>query len=386
MDAGDARPAGLPGFTEDWARQLIDPSRFHAELDRLVHAWTFLGLAGDIAADGDWITASIGARSVFVQRFGEELRGFENVCAHRGYPLRLGARGNGPVRCEVHHWQYNRDGRAVGIPICNAAFGKAPHALGARLQPLDLAVCGSLVFGRFPAEHATQSLEDFLGDAFPILQAMTRTVDRPIRAEMDIRAHWKINMHFTMDDYHAPQVHPTTLGRDGVMPDLAKVHYVRFGSNSAFLFSEDKDCFEKLLEGCRTGTYRSDHFFILQVLPNLAIAHVDADRPFWFCNIIQFLPVATDRTRFRSWCYPAPFESGMTPLQRATRPLTDPIRRRIYQHYFMKVMREDVAVCENLQSVLPGVTRAPLLGTLEQRIGWFEESLRTLAAPGGEPT
>ena len=385
MDGSGRPEPGTPGFTADWARQLGDPAAFRAELERLGHTWTFLGLTRDVPADGDWITASIGLRSVFVQRFGSELRGFLNVCAHRGYPLRQGPRGNGPVRCDVHHWQYNRDGRAAGIPICNLVFGKPPHEVGARLQSVKLAVCGSLIFGRFPSAQATGSLEDYLGDAYPIVEAMTRIPGKPLYLEMDdIRAHWKLNMHFTMDDYHAPHVHPSTLGKDGVMTDLAKIHYVRLGSNSAYLLSEDKDCFAKLLDGCRRGTYRSNHFFILQILPNLAVAHVGADMPFWFCNIIQFLPQAPDRTRLRSWSYPAPFESDLSRFDRLTRPLTDPFRRRIFMHYFKKVMREDVVVCENLQKVLPGIAEPPMLGALETRIGWFEESLRALGTPAAK--
>ena len=80
-----------------WARAVVDPATFAADQARLAHVWTFLGFTHDLARDGDWITATIATRSVFVQRFGDELRGFENVCAHRFYPLRTAIRGNGPV-------------------------------------------------------------------------------------------------------------------------------------------------------------------------------------------------------------------------------------------------------------------------------------------------
>ena len=54
--------------------------------------WTFLGFVHDVAKDGDWFRASLATRSVFVQRFGNELRGFENRCAHRSFPLRTSDR------------------------------------------------------------------------------------------------------------------------------------------------------------------------------------------------------------------------------------------------------------------------------------------------------
>src|SRR5215467_8090535 len=120
--AGKALPAS-------WARSLVDPTAFALEQARLAHVWTFLGLAHDLARDGDWMTASLGTRSVFVQRFGDELRGFENVCAHRFHPLRTGERGNGPLVCGFHHWRYDKDGRAIGIPACEQTFGMVSRAL-----------------------------------------------------------------------------------------------------------------------------------------------------------------------------------------------------------------------------------------------------------------
>ena len=88
-------------FASDWARTLTDPLAFAHEQRCLSYAWTFLGFTTDLAKDGDWFRATLATRSVFVQRFGSELKGFENVCAHRFYPLRTKDRGNGPHRLRV---------------------------------------------------------------------------------------------------------------------------------------------------------------------------------------------------------------------------------------------------------------------------------------------
>src|SRR5262249_36970816 len=116
-----------------WARGSADPAFFEQEQTQLGKLWTLLGLTTDIPRDGDWFRASLGGRSVFVQRFGDTLRGFENVCMHRFYPLRIADKGNGPIRCGFHHWQYNKDGLAVGIPKCQEMFGVTPRELNARL-------------------------------------------------------------------------------------------------------------------------------------------------------------------------------------------------------------------------------------------------------------
>lgn len=361
----------------EWTRSVIDRQRFQEEQQALAHVWTFLGLTREVQRDGDWIRASIAGRSVFVQRFGEDLRGFENLCAHRFYPLRHEDKGNGPVICDYHHWQYNRDGVSVGIPKCTELYGKAPHQLGARLRSLELSTCGSLIFGRFPSPYATESLEEFLGDASVILEAMSRMTVAPHYTSGSIHANWKLNMHVSLDDYHSPAVHPSTFGRGGYL-NVARCRYVRIGKHSAFLLTKDKGGFDKLLAGCRDGTYRSQHYFILQILPDLVVSHVDADRPFWFINIQQYAGTAVDRTFFRSWSFPAPFDAEFSRFGKATRWISDLVRRPLYRYYYERVLREDVTVCERLQKVAHQIDAQPLLGALEQRIAWFEESMDNL--------
>lgn len=373
------------GFTSDWTQSLIDPRAFRDEQRRLEHVWTFLGFADELTRDGDWFRASLATRSVFVQRFGDELRGFENVCAHRFHPLRTAARGNGPLICGFHHWQYDREGRAVGIPICNMVFGKPPHELGARLRPLELATCGPMVFGRFPAPDemrngATGSLEDFLGETFPILEAMVPKNERRLYTERSIQANWRLNLHITLDEYHGPAVHPTTFGRHGYGSSMSRHRYFRLGAHSAFINSDDENCLASLLAGCRSGRYRSGHYFVFQILPDLIVAHAEADSSFWFCNVLQYSPATHDRTAFRAWLFTAPFESGRRRFAQATRPITDPFRRRIYRHYFNRVVNEDASVCERIQTVAHQIDKVPMLGAREERVGWFEESIRELTS------
>jgi nitrite reductase/ring-hydroxylating ferredoxin subunit len=306
----------MPQFSANWAQELLDSKAFREEQRRLAGVWTFLGLSRDLGRDGDWFCSSIA--TVFVQRFGTELRGFENLCAHRSYPLRRERKGSGPVVCGFHHWQYNRDGRAVGIPICNLAYGKPPHEMDAHLQPIELAMCGPLIFGRFPGRSSSESLESYLGDAFPILEAMAPVRGRPLYMELPVQAHWKLNMHITLDDYHGPPIHPRTLERHAYLPSMNTLRYFRLGTNSAYLFSDDERCFDKLLEGFREGTYRSSHFFIFQNMPNLAIAHVDADRPF-LPLLPKFGPRRAAGLPLEAAFRPSPVLPAAAPLRPAVR-------------------------------------------------------------------
>jgi phenylpropionate dioxygenase-like ring-hydroxylating dioxygenase large terminal subunit len=361
----------------DWSRSIVDADAFQHEQRCLAHVWTFLGLTVDVANDGDWITGSIATRSVFVQRFGAELRGFENLCAHRFYPLRHGAKGNGPLICGYHHWQYDSEGRAVGIPHARELFGALPQELGARLNRVELAVCGTLIFGRFPAPGLDQPLEDFLGEGLPFLQAASHIKGHLHFLSYDVEANWRLCVHISLDDYHSPAVHPLSFGREGYLR-RNNITYRRFGPHNAFLSTSRADAFESLLERCRKGTYRPTHYSIFNVAPNLFVVLSRIDFAFFYGVILVYDAVRHDRTTLRAWVYPAQFPIRQLWL----RKLTDPVRAPIVSRFADRIFREDNIVCERLQQAARHMQGLPRLGSLEERIVWFEESYCQLIAEG----
>ncbi len=363
----------------DWAKTLIDEQAFAAEQARLGRKWNLLGLAADAARDGDWFRATLATRQVFVQRFGEALRGFENRCAHRFFPLRNEDKGNGPVVCGFHHWRYDREGRAMGVPMCEELFGKIPRDLGATLAPVEVSVCGALVFGRFPAPGETETLEQYLGDAFPILAAITRFPEAPHAVETPVRANWRVCYHITHDDYHQVAVHPKTFGKNGY-PRREAMGYFRFGLHTAFLSTPDPDAFNKLAAGCRDGAFVSSHYFIMQLFPNMIVSHGRSDGQFWHVLVQQYSPVAHDRSLLRTWSFPSPFAARHPRHVRWTRPFTDPGRRLAVRYFVGKIRDEDHVVCERVQANAGRIKTPPMLGALEERIGWFEENYARVMA------
>ena len=120
-----------------WAKTVTEAHEFRREQDQLGRVWTLLGINHDVAHDGDWFCATLGGRSIFVQRFGVAIKVFENRCAHRFFPLRTAKKGKGPVVCDFHHWRYDQDGRAVGR---NAMTPITPGSqIGAQVSGLTIA-------------------------------------------------------------------------------------------------------------------------------------------------------------------------------------------------------------------------------------------------------
>jgi phenylpropionate dioxygenase-like ring-hydroxylating dioxygenase large terminal subunit len=360
---------------DDWTRPIVDPAAFAEEQRRMASVWTFLGMTSDAEKDGDWFRASIATRSVFVQRFGTELRGFENVCAHRFMPLRNAERGNGPVVCGFHHWTYDRQGCAVGIPHCRELYDALPRELGARLARIELATCGRMIFGRFPHPCVSESLEDFLGIGFAVLAAGSQAQVRPQYLRIPFQANWRLSAQISLDDYHSPAVHPRTFGRIGHIR-RNDISYYRFGLHSAYLYTPKPEGLEQIAQACRDGTYYPKYYTILQLVPTASMAFFRTDFDNYHCAVLLYEPVRHDRTIVRAWAYPAPF-----PERRSwSRTLSDPVRSSIVRRYVEMVLREDNLVCERIQGIAHQIGRAPLLGRLEERIGWFEDSYRKLMA------
>jgi len=355
-----------------------DVETFAREQRRLAHVWTLLGLAGDLKNDGDWFTASLATREIFVQRFGERIRAFENVCPHRFHPVRTEDKGNGPVVCGFHHWQFNSEGLAVGVPLCRELFGALPHELGAKLAAVEIEICGQLIFGRFPSASHAESLAAYLGEGFEIIASLADPQSKPRTISEEVSSNWRLLFHISLDDYHGVAVHPTTFGRAGYLK-RKDVRYFRFGDHSAFFTPAEELAFAQMRGECIDGSFRPSCYSIFQLFPNLVVVLLRADKNYWFCIIQQHVPIAYNRTKVRNWVFPAPFPDESDWRPRWLRPLPDRIRMEVFLQYFRRVLNEDQRTCERIQAGATRIDRPSILGAFEERIAWFESAYRKLA-------
>lgn len=363
----------------DWARSIFDPDAFSTEQERFAHVWTVLGLVIDVADEGDWIRAKLGLRSVFVQRINGELRGFENRCAHRLYPIRTADKGNGPIVCGFHHWRYDSDGVALGIPVCKEVFGVVARGMNARLAPIEIAVCGSLIFGRFPSPDDGETLEHFLGAAFPILAGLSSLSSHPRKFSTLIRAHWKLCMHIALDDYHLAAVHPRTFGKIGYL-NRKHITYTRLGAHSIYQHKNAPDALAHLTSTIADGTAYADHYIVINLMPNLVLSQAYVWGGYHSCALIQFVPESYETSWQRVWTFRSPLRRGRSWLPRFLQPLVEPFLAIAAKEWARYILREDAKVAEQLQTVARGFDSSPLVGNLEERIVWFEEAYSRIVA------
>src|SRR5437660_584546 len=97
----------------------VSPHVFEDEQGKVFSRhWVLVGHQSEVARPGDFFVADVAGESVILTRDrNEEIRGFYNVCRHRGTRLCEEQRGHSAtIQCPYHAWTYGLDGRLVGAP------------------------------------------------------------------------------------------------------------------------------------------------------------------------------------------------------------------------------------------------------------------------------
>ncbi len=359
-----------------WIRAAVSETAFAREQAAFAKLWTYVGFTTDLAKVGDWFVTTVGDRSIFVQRFEDGLKAFENRCAHRFFPLRQRASGNGPIVCGFHHWRYNADGQAIGIPNCPEMFGKIPREMGAQLTRLELETCGHLIFVRFPSD-STETLKAYLAEGYDILAATCAPHRKPYRFTQKVDAYWKFSHHISLDDYHVVAVHPTSFGKNGYLKS-EELQYRRFGRHSAYINTTDTGAFDTIRHSCADGTYVPNCYAIYNVFPNFLVSQFRVPDAFgtqhWYASLLRYRAISPGKTVVEAWLFETPFAIPETTLTKWNRWSVNLLTPPIVAYFSQKIMQEDNEVCEGQQLVAAEVTGEQRLSAQERRIGWFEDS------------
>lgn len=194
--------------TNPWS-WYIDPAIAALEHERIFRReWQYAGHLGDLQGPGSYVVSPTGPVPILLTLDGDGvLRGFINVCRHRGAIMATGAARRGTVQCPYHAWTYGLDGclRAAPRSSEDAAFD-ADH-LG--LVPVSVDTWGPFVFAN--PDPDAEPLAEALGDLPAVCAELGMDVDglrfrRRVRYE--INANWKIAVENYLECYHCPVNHP----------------------------------------------------------------------------------------------------------------------------------------------------------------------------------
>src|SRR4029077_18005648 len=95
-------------------KYFVSPEIFAKERDEIfAKEWLLVGHQSQLKKSGDFFLATIAGESLIVVRDQKsEVRGFYNVCRHRGTRLKEDACGHSStIQCPYHAWTYALNGR-----------------------------------------------------------------------------------------------------------------------------------------------------------------------------------------------------------------------------------------------------------------------------------
>jgi glycine betaine catabolism A len=189
------------------ARYYTDPGVFQQELERFFcQMWVCAGRGEQIRSHGDFFLCEVAGESIIITRDGEAVRGFFNVCRHRGTRIcrELEGKFAGPIRCPYHGWSYGLDGRLLGAPhMDERTFRHEEYPL----HPVQTREWDGHIFLNL-APHS-QPLEVQLADLPEKLAPWgMRDLRRCQRILYEVKANWKLIILNYNECLHCPLLHP----------------------------------------------------------------------------------------------------------------------------------------------------------------------------------
>ena len=321
----------------------------------------------DIAAPGDWRSLDYLGESVIVIR-GDDgvVRGFTNVCRHRGSRLVDGSGGCAKVlTCPYHAWSYARDGRLVGVP--HRAEYPALEADKLGLVPVAIEEWHGFLFVTLEpgapsvAEMMAPYEEEVALYRFADLRAIGRVTLRP-RA-----LNWKTIADNYSDGLHIPVGHPgltRLFGRSYAIEAEGHVDRMEGELRPEVSDNPSERAYQHFLPTPEhlPASHRRKWLYY-KLFPNVAF-DIYPDQ----VDFMQFLPVSATETIIREVSYALP---DARREMKAARFLNWRINRRVSD--------EDTALITRVQQGMasPSYVAGPL-GTSEVCLRSFAQKLRRL--------
>jgi phenylpropionate dioxygenase-like ring-hydroxylating dioxygenase large terminal subunit len=190
-----------------------DPAFYEKEIEAIFkRSWFMIGRVDQLPEPGSFFVYELPTfgQSVLICRDRSgAVRGFHNVCSHRGNVVEH--RNCGKTRnfvCRFHGWSYDLEGRIAAVRDEEGFFGLDKSRLG--LKPVPTGVWEGFIFVS-PQDQPHQSLDEYLGDqARDLVGYPWSACTQSYQWQTEIGANWKLVVDSPSEVYHIPVLHPTS--------------------------------------------------------------------------------------------------------------------------------------------------------------------------------
>jgi Rieske 2Fe-2S family protein len=184
--------------------------------------WFCVGREEEIGRPRDYLVLEVAGESIVVTRTPSgDLRGFYNVCRHRGSQLRWerpsrcetgeegipgpsGTAEGNSLRCPYHAWTYSLEGELRGAPFLPKAINKRDFSL----HPVGVESWGGFLFVNLTPAKAPPLGEQLHGAARTTERYGLAQLRSAHRVAYRVHANWKVIHENYNECYHCGPVHP----------------------------------------------------------------------------------------------------------------------------------------------------------------------------------
>ena len=378
---------------------MFSEEHFALERDRIFRrTWINVGRVEDLPEPGDYFVRDISVCgvSLLIMRGSDGIvRGFHNVCSHRGKKLVLDERGScrDSVVCPFHSWVYSNAGELRHVPDEENFFDLDKRTLG--LTPVHTDTGEGFVFCHLDSEPG-ETLRQYLGGLADQLEGCQfGRMKLTSTHNVNVHANWKVVQDGQNEAYHFPFQHRRVLAGSFMRNEKGHCRYQDVNLyNYHSVWSCEYPPTQKLTplrialaaDAFRTPLFhppqmigKMDHFV---VFPNFVILLVQIGRT--SCYVTYNLwPLAVDRT-----------------IWEVRMHFTEPqsVRERLRQEYFkcitLDTLREDMVAHESVYAGLATGAKSHVIlqddeitlrffhKTVEDHVGFYRDGMPGDSAVG----
>lgn len=201
------KPQSVESAVSFPAEMYFNERVYRLEQERIFgRQWLYVGHASQLSEPGSYFTIELAEQPLLITRdLQGELRGFFNICTHRGGPVAAGCGQASRFTCLYHAWTFDLKGNLKAAPYMQGAEDFEPQNYG--LKPILVDTWGPLLFVNFDLE--AKPLAAQLGN-FPELYSRYNfsSLKWVHSQHYEINVNWKLYVENSSESYHVAMVHP----------------------------------------------------------------------------------------------------------------------------------------------------------------------------------
>lgn len=342
----------------------VSAEYFEREREKVFkRTWLAVGRVDDVPKTGDHLVKYIEilkAPLLIVRGTDDQVRGFYNICRHRGNTL---CRESGNARylsCGFHGWNYELDGSLVSAPFPELYpddFKREDYPL----LPVATEIWEGFIFINVdpdPKESLHEYLEEFADRFNGYFDRFQRTATYSV----DVHCNWKVVLGANTESIHTPFLHRESVGLAfaGAANPASRFNQVKLFKRHRYLsvygnpdhkpapiqmaaaqfgtrpLYPSQAAADALPPGVNPDRNASWAFDIDVIFPTFQLVPSNG-----YCFTVTYWPLAVDRTTVEMDVY-------MEPAQNAG----DVVNQQLTRTVVRDVFREDLNTLENTQAAL----------------------------------